>query len=333
MALLTSPSGAAVAGLIPEVDEVIVYEAPWVKATPPRESPAPDFALIEQLRRARFDAAVIFTVFSQNPLPAALMAYLAEIPLRAAYSRENPYQLLTHPLPDPYPQDAGQIPHEVRRHLDLAASLGCAVEDESLSLRVPPGAYAQARTCLASAGIDPARPWVVVHPGASAPSRRYPPQAFAAVVRRLALEHGWQVAISGGPGEVPLAGEVRQASGAPAVSLAGQLDLAAFAALLDLAPMLISNNTGPVHLAAALDTPVVDIYALTNPQHMPWGVPNRVIVHEVPCKYCYKSVCPLGHHDCLRLIPPDEVVRAAVELAAETGQGRPDLRRAGEGAG
>ena len=75
----------------------------------------------------------------------------------------------------------------------------------------------------------------------------------------------------------------------------------------------MANNTGPVHIAAAVGTPVVDLYALTNPQHTPWGVPNRVLFHDVPCKYCYKSVCPQGHHDCLRLVRPEDVVTAVIE--------------------
>ena len=83
------------------------------------------------------------------------------------------------------------------------------------------------------------------------------------------------------------------------------------------APLLIANNTGPVHMAAALGTPVVDLYALTNPQHTPWAVPHRVLSHDVPCKYCYKSVCPEGHHNCLRLVTPEAVVQAARELVAE----------------
>jgi ADP-heptose:LPS heptosyltransferase len=102
--------------------------------------------------------------------------------------------------------------------------------------------------------------------------------------------------------------------GAPSLSLAGELDLAELAALIGRAPLLVSNNTGPVHIAASLGTPVVDLYALTNPQHTPWGVPSRVLNHDVPCKYCYKSVCPEGHHDCLRLVAPGRVVAAAVEL-------------------
>jgi ADP-heptose:LPS heptosyltransferase len=86
--------------------------------------------------------------------------------------------------------------------------------------------------------------------------------------------------------------------------------------LLAQVPLLISNNTGTVHVAAAVGTPVLDLYALTNPQHTPWLVPNRVLFHDVSCKYCYKSVCPAGHHDCLRLVSPEEIVAAAVELLA-----------------
>ena len=90
----------------------------------------------------------------------------------------------------------------------------------------------------------------------------------------------------------------------------------ALAALIGLAPLMISNNTGPVHVAAALGTPVVALYALTNPQHTPWQVPSRVLFNDVPCKFCYKSICPLGHHNCLRLVEPEDVVHAAAELLA-----------------
>jgi ADP-heptose:LPS heptosyltransferase len=70
-----------------------------------------------------------------------------------------------------------------------------------------------------------------------------------------------------------------------------------------------------VHVAAAVGTPVVDLYALTNPQHTPWGVPNRVLSHEVPCAPCYRSVCPEQHHLCLAGVAPERVVKAALELS------------------
>jgi ADP-heptose:LPS heptosyltransferase len=96
---------------------------------------------------------------------------------------------------------------------------------------------------------------------------------------------------------------------------------------LERAPLLIANNTGVVHVAAAVGTPVVDLYALTNPQHIPWLVPHRVLFHDVPCKFCYKSICPERHHDCLRLVNPTSVVQAAKELL--TGE-RPAIQRRGD---
>jgi ADP-heptose:LPS heptosyltransferase len=130
----------------------------------------------------------------------------------------------------------------------------------------------------------------------------------------LVREAGCRVVFTGGREERALVEQIQGLMSAPSISLAGELDLAELAALIARAPVLIANNTGPVHIAAAVGTPVVDLYALTNPQHTPWGVPSRVLFHEVPCRMCYKSVCPEGHHDCLRLVPPEAVVTAALEL-------------------
>jgi lipopolysaccharide heptosyltransferase II len=315
LTLLTSPAAAPLAPLIPEVDDCLVYDAPWMKATAPRRDSRPEFAMIERLRRGNFDAAVVFTVYSQNPLPAALVCLLAGIPRRLAHCRENPYQLLTEWVREPEPAET--IRHEVRRQLDLVASVGCRTGDERLSLRVPAAAAASVRDLLVASGVDPHRPWVLVHPGASAPSRRYPPGRFAEAAEVLAGEHGLPVVFSGTAPERELIDGIRSEMRSPSISLAGRLDLAGLAALIARASVLLTNNTGPAHVAAAVGTPVVDLYALTNPQHTPWLVPHRVLYHDVPCKYCYKSVCPMGHHDCLARVPAAAVVRATLELLGE----------------
>jgi lipopolysaccharide heptosyltransferase II len=327
LTLLTSPAGAEVGALVPEVDDVLVYDAPWMKATAPRTDSAPEYAMVERLRQGGFDAAVVFTVYSQNPLPSAFLCYLAGVPLRLAHCRENPYQLLTHWVPDPEP--ARCVRHEVRRQLDLVATVGCRTDDERLSIRTTEADRGRALDLLDEAGIDPGRPCVVVHPGASAASRRYPPEGFAEAAGRLAREHGCQVVFTGSASERELVEGIRATMRAPSQSLAGRVRLAELAALLKLAPLLISNNTGPVHVAAAVGTPVVDLYALTNPQHTPWAVPSRVLFHDVPCKYCYKSVCPEGHHDCLRRVPPGAVVAAAGELLRERGAPPPGRQEGG----
>ena len=315
--LLTSSRGAEIAPLVPEVNEVIVYDPPWMKATEKRDS-EPDHAMVTRLAQEGFDGCVIFTVYTQSSLPAALLCYLAGIPLRLAHCRENPYELLTDWVPEVEPERT--IRHEVRRQLDLVAAIGCHITDESLLLEVDDDARRRVLTLLSEIGLDVEEPWAVLHPGASAPSRRYAPERFAVAARRLVCEAGVRVVLTGTQTEVELVEYVATQMGAPSVSLAGRLDMRELTALLSVAPLLISNNTGPVHIAAAVGTPIVDLYALTNPQHTPWGVPNAVLSHDVPCRWCYSSVCRERHHNCLAMVPPDQVFEAACRLLEETGR-------------
>lgn len=312
LTLLTSPSGAEAAWLMPFVDEIVLYEAPWMKAGAPRDSAALDRLIIDDLRAMRFDAAIIFTVYSQSPLPAALLCYLAEIPLTLAHCRENPYRLLTDWVREPEPETC--IRHEVRRQLDLVGTMGAHTTDEHLSLDIPRSASNEFDRLLEELVGRHGRRVVAVHAGATAASRRYPWEQFAVVARRLVEELNCAVVFTGIESERELVESIRARMIVPSHSLVGRLDLPRLAAFLSRVSLLISNNTGTVHVAAAVGTPVVDLYALTNPQHTPWMVSNRVLSHHVPCKFCYKSLCPEGHHDCLRLITPDEVVTAAAEL-------------------
>jgi lipopolysaccharide heptosyltransferase II len=306
--LLTSPAGAAAAALMPDIDETLAYVAPWMK--PARDSePAPDLELIERLREARFDAAAIFTVYTQSALPAALVCQLAAIPLRLARTREKPYGLLTDWVPETEPENG--VRHEVRRQLDLVAEVGAGAADEGLALRVPEAARRRVRALLTELRLG--ERWVAVHPGSTAESRRYPHERWAAVCGALEREHGIAAVLTGAPEEADLAESVIERAGA-GVSVAGQLDLAELAALLEAAPLLLAGNTGPVHVAAAVGTPTVDVYALTNPQHTPWGVPATVLFEDVPCRWCFSSVCLAGHHRCVRGVEPERVVEAALAL-------------------
>ncbi|TAK84986.1 MAG: glycosyltransferase family 9 protein [Betaproteobacteria bacterium] len=302
--LLTSGAGSAAARLVPEIDATLRFAAPWMKPPALRG----DEAMIECLAAGRFDAAVIFTVYSQSPLPAAYMCYLAGIPLRLAHCHENPYQLLTDWVPDPEP--ASGIRHEVQRQLDLVASVGARAGNERLSFVVPETARAVVKALLAGQ----TERLVVVHPGASAASRRYPPEQFARAADLVIEETGCHAVFTGDVHEQELIRSVQARMSHPSLSLVGRLNLAELGALIEAADLLICNNTGPAHIAAALGTPVVNLYALTNPQHTPWQVQSRVLYHDVPCRNCYKSVCPAGHHDCLKRVAPESVAAAAREL-------------------
>jgi ADP-heptose:LPS heptosyltransferase len=308
--LLSSGPGAEVAQLMPEVHDTIVFEAPWMKRGTSAEGEARAMAM---LRERRFDAAAIFTSYTQSALPAALMCRSVGIPLRLAHCRENPYELLTHWVPESEPD--GDVRHEARRQLDLVATVGAIGSDERLRLRVPEGARHSAGALLPPGWGDAgAAPLVVVHAGGTASSRRYPPELWARACRLLSEDGSLNLVFTGQADERGLVEEVREAAGEPGVSLAGRLGLAELAALIDSAAVLVSGNTGPVHVAAATATPVVDLYALTNPQHTPWRVPSRLLFRDVPCRWCYRSVCPEGHHLCLRGVEPEAVVAAVRSL-------------------
>lgn len=319
--LLASPGAAGLKPYLADVDDVIAYAAPWMKASAPSHA-LDTVGMIRRLQAGRFDAAVIFTSFSQSPLPAAQLCQLADIGLRLAHCHENPYQLLTDWIADPEPQHA--VRHEVQRQLDLVAAIGCRTADTRLRFTLDAASRAAALTRLQILGLDSCspRPWLVLHPGASAPSRRYPAERWAVLGDELVARLNCTLLWTGNGEEAALIQRIRTGMRKPGTTLANELNLGEFAALLAAAPVLITNNSGPVHLAAALGTPIVDLYALTNPQHTPWGTPHKLLFHPVACGFCYRSVCPELHHGCLRNIAPRSVVDATVALLA-TGRGLP----------
>jgi lipopolysaccharide heptosyltransferase II len=320
--LLANEGANVLAPHLPMVHDVITARVPWVRHEADAEDDTgdQDRALLARLAERRFDAAVIFTVCTQSALPAATLCRLAGIPLRLAHARENPYQLLTDWAPE---QDLciADARHEVRRQLDLVAQVGWHCEDERLRfvLRDEDVAFVDALLAEQNAFTSPASaqaPLVVVHVGASAPSRRWPAERFGAAADSLASSRAARIVFTGSASEAALIDTARAAMRLPSVSLAGRLSLGALGALISRAAVVMTNNSGPAHLAAALGTPVVDLYALTNPQHTPWQVPARVLSHDVPCRNCLKSRCPQGHHLCLLGVPAQAAADAARELLA-----------------
>jgi len=264
--------------------------------------------LIAAVRERQFDAAIIFTSFRQSPLPSAYLCYLADVPLRLAASIDGPGSLLTtrHTHPE-------HMMHEVERGLDLVGAVGLGTRDLDLVLRVPEDARRQIGQRLSALGTR--RPLVVVHPGCSMPARTYPWEMYAEVADLLVERLSATVVLTGSQDERDLVERVRRAMRQDALAVAGDLDFPKFCALIEAADVTITNNTGPMHIAAAVKTPVVALFALTNPpeQWGPWRVPHRQLYHEVPCRLCYSRMCPTDHA-CLRLVSPDMVVTAATEL-------------------
>lgn len=313
LTLLTSSAGRAIAQLIPELDQVIAADVPWMATN---QAGLSIQQLTDQLRSGRFDAAIIFTVQSQNPLPAAMLCYMAGIPRVLGYCRENPYQLLTDWVPDSEVLVATR--HEVDRQLTLVRTIGCQTADQRLSLQIAMTDRQYARQLLATEGLDSYRPWLVVHPGVSEAKRRYPPNGFVQVLSSLIRRHNYQIILTGSQQEHPLTVSIQKQLTGNVLNLAGKLSLPQLCGLIAETPMLLSNNTGPVHIAAAVGTPVVVLYAKTNPQHTPWQVPNRILYFDVPDALRSRNVL-LQHFPEVggSTATPATILQAIEQLAAE----------------
>src|SRR5919206_5263748 len=239
--LLCGPRGRQAAALLPGVDEVIVRRAEWIDPEPPPVERAAIDAFVDDLAARRFDEAIVLGSFHQSALPLALILRMAGVPRIAATSVDYPGSLLDvrHRISDDV--------HEVERSLALVATLGYALpagDDGALRVRRP--------------GAEPiASGSVVVHPGASVPARAWAPERNAQLVRALAAE-GRRVVVTGGPGERALTARV---AGEHGLDLGGQTDFAGLADVIAGADCIVFGNTGPAHLAGAVRTPVVSLYA------------------------------------------------------------------------
>lgn len=319
LSLLLAPSSLALAPHLPMIDSFIGFHASWMKAGAAALQPelCGEFECRQllQLQQGRFDAAIIFTVCTQSAMPAALLCRMAGIPRVLAHARERGYGLFSDEIPDRDELGPG-MRHEVRRQLDLVAQVGLRTLDEGLRFRLRDSDRAAARAVLQAAGLAPGMPYLLIHPGASAPSRRYPASAYgevAALMQRDGVLANTQVLFCAGPGEEELLHEARAAMPIPSLMLPPLAELGTLAALLAGARLLVGNNSAPVHLAAAVGTPVVELYALTNPQHTPWRVESRVLNREVPCRDCQRSVCSQRQQACLQ-VGPREILAAARSL-------------------
>lgn len=310
LTLLTSPAGARGADLLPALDDVVVHRASWQQLSPGSVEPEEERALIERLRAEAFDAAIIFTSFSQDAVAPSYLCYLAGIPVRVAYASERfSGEVITHPVPH-----EGAPSHQAERNVHLVQSLGLDIADSALQIAVPEAARAEAAALLKAAGIEDGAPFIALVPGASAPARRYAFDRFGLVGREMA-GRDLPVVVLGSPNEELLAGEVEAEAGAFSVmSLAGRTSVPVMAAVIARASLVIANNSLALHLADALGVPVVSTYAGTDPEAYwtPRHVPHRLLTESVPCAPCFRIECNRGH-ECLD-IEPREVIAAAEAL-------------------
>ncbi|MCC3761862.1 glycosyltransferase family 9 protein [Glycomyces sp. TRM65418] len=303
--VLAGPRGAAAAALLPGVDEVISWRAPWIDPEPQPLDPNDFEAIRARIAEGGFDTALILTSFHQSPLPTALMLRLAHVPWVGAISTDYPGSLLDLRLhvPEALP--------EPERALHLAEAAGFALPEGD------DGRLALARPLPDIGHLGLPASYVVVHPGASAPARRMSPPRLAAIVDTLAAA-GRDVVVTGSPDERPLT--VRVAHGR-AIDLGGRTDLPELAAVIDRADALVAPNTAAAHVAAAVGTPVVSLFAPVVPA-VKWGpyrVPHVLLGDQhAACRDTRARHCPVPRHPCLETVSPMDVAEAVDSLAAAT---------------
>jgi ADP-heptose:LPS heptosyltransferase len=297
--LLCGPRGRAAAALLPGVDEIVVHRAAWIDPEPPPVTRDGALALVDRLAALGADEAIVLTSFHQSALPLALLLRMAGVGRVAAISDDYPGSLL-----DVRGRDPGDV-HEVERALSLVGTLGY-----SLPAGDDGGLRVDVRAAAAPELGD--EPYVVVHPGASVTARAWSPERHGQLVDAL-VAAGRRVVVTGSPAERGLVAAVARGPRDGVVDLAGATDLAGLTAVIAGADAIVVGNTGPAHLAAAVGTPVVSLFAPTVPlaRWRPWRVAQAVLGRlDIECAGCRARECPVPGHPCLETVTAADVLAA-----------------------
>ena len=269
---------------------------------------------VQALRALDCDCAVLLP----DSVRAALAPALARIPLRVGYARDAARRvLLTRALTPPMRDGRRVAISMVERYLRIARALDCVDPAPGLDIALSPAASAVVTRRLGALGIAPDARLVVLTPGAAfGSSKLWPPASFARAATELRARHGLTPVIAPGPGEESIAHEIARQSDGTLVLAEPPTTLGELAALIARASLLITNDTGPRHMAVACGTPVVALLGPTDPGHTSHLLERQQVLREdVDCSPCHKKQCPIDHRCMVRLAPARVVAASAVLLA------------------
>jgi len=304
--LLCGPEGADAGEMLPGVTAVYTWSSPWNGNRSPAATAGVTNDLLEFVRSSRIEEAVILTSSHQSPLPLAMLLRLAGVRRITGAATDGAGTLLDVRLTpgEDFPEDQA----EAVRALAIARAAGFDLphgDDGKLHINPEPDDLV---TELSDEG-----PYIVVHPGTAAPARAWPVLHHAATVELLEAD-GHRVVVTGGQAEASLTATV---AGPSATNLGGRTSLRTLATLLEGAAVVVTGDTGPAHLAAAVGTPVVCLFSPVVPaiRSAPYGVPMELLGdQEAACKGTRARRCPVPGHPCLSSVSPDQVLEAVKRL-------------------
>lgn len=254
-----------------------------------------------KLREERFDLAVFF----QNAIEAALMGFIARIPNRAGYRTDGRGMLLTHSVPV---SGAERRMHHTNYYLHMLESLGIRGGDGQLCLKSTAEEEARAQEMI---GYDAPGRLAALNPGAAYGSaKRWLPERFAAVADRLSAEFGLKIILTGGAAEIELGRDIESAMSVRPLNLIGKTSVRELMAVISLCSLMVTNDSGPMHIGAAMGVPLVALFGSTDhTTTSPLSSSCRIVRKPVPCAPCLKRRCPTDHK-CMDAITVQDVLDA-----------------------
>ena len=301
--VLANPLVAPLFAVHEAVDDVVIYDRKGVHA-----GFRGKLRLAKELRARRYDLAILL----QNAVDAALIAWLARIPRRMGYRTDGRGLLLTHGVP--VDEQARQL-HHVEYYLDMLRRFEITTRDRSLNLFTTPDEDAAMAELLAGHGIGRGDVLLGINPGATyGAAKRWYPDRFAAVADELAHRWGARVVVTGGPGEAAIAADIAAAMTSPCLVMAGKTSVRELMALIKRCDFFITNDSGPMHIAAAFGIPLVAVFGSTDhTTTSPWSDRTVIVRRDTDCAPCLLRECPTDHR-CMTAVTVEDVVEAAERL-------------------